>query len=233
MATVVQTNSGSAVEVTSHSVAFSSDVTSGNLAVVMLGAMHFTDRTWLATDLTKTAGTATIGTPTIDVLTAAGGSNRRTAIWSVPITGTGSLTLTLTDSATDTTFRMYIAEVSGLDTGASRVADFTSVADISTGFAANSGDIDSIDGGVFFSVVEYYGGGLSGIDSAWTQIAAIDGGYAGGAAGYRVVATTTTDSAQWSSPTGDSWSIAAVVYKEGGATSIVPQAMASYKMRSA
>lgn len=82
--------------VTSKSHAFPYDVTAGDLIVVSgFGWNASSAHTFVAGDCTKTAGTATIDTPTLDKqITAADGANRMSVgLWSAIVTGSGSLTM--------------------------------------------------------------------------------------------------------------------------------------------
>ncbi len=68
------------------------NVTSGNIVVIMVEQAN---DGWnpLVTDLVQTAGTATIGTVVLDQHVNNSGTFVGLAIWRIPVTGTGSLTL--------------------------------------------------------------------------------------------------------------------------------------------
>lgn len=93
--------------------AWGSNVTSGNLLVL---AVHIASTTVVvdATSLTKSAGTATIGTVTYgsDFNTA---TSAQGGYYAVPVTGTGSLTLLLTFNSGTSNCNLFGWEVSGQD----------------------------------------------------------------------------------------------------------------------
>jgi hypothetical protein len=95
------------------------NVTSGNNVIIGINLFHNAGGTFnfITSDLTKSAGTATIGTIALDASLAAGASTIGTAIYRVPVTGTGSLTLlyTMTGQASNHSLQMGCAEFSGLN----------------------------------------------------------------------------------------------------------------------
>lgn len=93
----------------------SHQVTSGN--VVLVGVTTYTGTfTWATSQLTKTAGTATIGTVALDQSIAPATNQVGLAIYRVPITGSGTLTLQWTQVALAPDFVILAcAEFSGLN----------------------------------------------------------------------------------------------------------------------
>ena len=74
----------------STTLAMPNNVTSGNVIVIGL----ITDeQTHANLSITYSAGTATIGTPVKHTAQVNGLNNGSTTLWSVPVTGSGSLTL--------------------------------------------------------------------------------------------------------------------------------------------
>lgn len=89
--------------VSSGAVAFASNVTSGN-TIFVAEVNGRSGGPYSISSVTKTAGTATIGTP-VAVGSGLVSTTRKCEIWRIPITGTGSLTLTVTMSgSTDLSF---------------------------------------------------------------------------------------------------------------------------------
>lgn len=86
------TGVGDGTNPTSRALSLPSNVTSGN--VVIFGGFIYGVDPLSAGMLTKTAGTSTVGTITMDSTLFSAGDNVASVIYRVPITGTGSLTLT-------------------------------------------------------------------------------------------------------------------------------------------
>jgi len=108
----VQVTGNSANSSTTVVKAFVSNVTAGNTIIVGVSSNVNCP---LASGVTKSGGTATIGTVTRDIYAAVSGSSPSCAIYSIPITGTGSCTITVTLSSGYHV--LAIAEYSGvLDT---------------------------------------------------------------------------------------------------------------------
>jgi hypothetical protein len=110
------TNGGSSV-----SLAFGSNVTSGNLVVACVSSIYAGSPSMTAADMSK-SGTATLGTWVLDktnnvLATYYWGG----AILSVPVTGTGSLTVIFTPASGFSYESIAIAEYSGTDVSGSRV----------------------------------------------------------------------------------------------------------------
>ena len=102
-------NGATSATATSISASSVISVTAGNSVVVPVASYQHTPA---ASDLSKTGGTAAIGTISRDVYTAGGAGTVGLAILRVPITGSGSLALTLAPGVTNIGFGMM--EVSGL-----------------------------------------------------------------------------------------------------------------------
>jgi hypothetical protein len=220
MAAIVQTKTVSASNASSVDAVFDSNVTNGNLIVFVVG-VDPGQETWVAGDLAKQAGTATIGTIALDVQEYVG-SDYSVAIWSIPVTGTGSLTLRLSCAAGSTPYVSTI-EVSGADVSGSRLYGTNQNRDQAVG-TLNSGTVATTGGGIFVGAGNMAGGTSYVIKSGWTSIESVQVGI-----GYRIVSGATTDSASWTEPTGNINCCIVAAYKDGaGGGSIVPQAMAQY-----
>ena len=103
------------------SLAFGGNVTNGHLVVVCVSG-YSTSATVPTTSEISTSGTATLGAWTADKgnYVADGACSMRGAIFSAPVTGTGSLTITFTCTG-GSYVGIAIAEYSGTDVSSSRV----------------------------------------------------------------------------------------------------------------
>lgn len=222
--TAVQSAHGEAGSGTSPTATFSSDVTNGNLLVVVASAYRAgtPPHAFSLGDLTKSSGTATLGTAQLDIqhVRANGSSSEiRVAIWSIPVTGTGSLTLSLAVNTGDYA-NIAAQEFSGADTSSGRLD--TSLSNDAAGPMSAStlviGDMTSAGAGVFVGGF----GGYTSTTTTWTPDAAFttiynvgDVAYNASAAIYRIVSGATTDSAdcQISALDTPGWVGASAIYK--------------------
>lgn len=217
----VQSRGNYADNATSISLAFTGNVTAGNLLIIMADKYSPSNDAFAAADCTKSAGTATIGTITLDVsqnVNASGSDYMANGIWSVPVTGSGSCTIQVAGGVAGSYWIIGIVEVSGADTGASRLED--SSTGTANSSAVSSGDGTSAGGAIFVGIHGVYTGSTRTItpDAAFSAIyEQEDVAHNIGAAEYRIVTTGTTDSASWSLDSGHLWMAAVVVYKESGA----------------
>lgn len=203
---------------TSGTKAFASNITSGNRIVVALSAYSPSADLPAVGDCTKSAGTATIGSFTLDVVTdrdAGGGVHFYTAIWSAQVTGTGSCTIQVAGRPAASYFLIGIQEYNS-NLGNVIVAGATGNSGINT--AADSGNLSSQGNGVFFGVMQYSSGGLITItpDAAFSQVYEEEDGslHSTGSFIDRIVSTAITDSASWTAPTNDDWAASVVLYVE-------------------
>lgn len=207
---------------TSVSVAFPSNVTAGNLIVVAVfrGSNQAQGSSpILATDCTKSAGTATIGTFVRDSfleqsLGANGYSN--VAVLSAEVTGTGSCTIQVANGPSSSYWGLMPVEYSNADTSGTRLADSTTGSGSSTTPLTTSGT--SGGPGVFVGVMTTFQSGATTItpQAAFSQIQEEEDGtlHQVGASEDQIVTADTTDAAEWTiSPTG-SWCAALAIYKE-------------------
>jgi hypothetical protein len=128
-------------------------VTAGNLLVIYgYKWTNTTSAAYTAGNCTKTAGTATIGTITLDhSYNTNSGSNGYHAlgIWSIPITGSGTITVTIAETSNGGGLMVAWAEYSGVDVSASRVrttgggaySSTNAVAPALSAFAPTAGDL--------------------------------------------------------------------------------------------
>jgi hypothetical protein len=224
--------------VSTLSIPFGSNVTAGNLCVVAFA--HYCDPalTPLAAHLTKASGTATIGTIALDVqrVVTAPQDQFSVAIYSFPITGSGSLTMTWgTQSGSYPTacYGEYASTVGWSATAATRLEASNSV-------TANSAAVDSGNGtsageALFFGVATDARpvSQTTTQDGAFTLLYENEDPTTYNTASFirRIVSTGTTDSASWTISTPRPYAAALAVYKEtggGGGSSILRQMMAHH-----
>jgi hypothetical protein len=198
--------------VTSISRAFPGNVTVGSLLTIFVGSAKFSIDDSVAGDLTKTAGTATIGTPTLDAQVQIG-NNLWAAQWSVLVTGTGSLTLQVANFPADTNMVMYVDEFTG-NWDSTRVEDFDSLGS-NAGTLPVGPNMTSVGAALFFGGCRIDALGLTA-EGNFTSVAAVAQETH---AIYRIVGTGTTDALEWTAPSGATWAIAGAVYKEGAVAS--------------
>lgn len=205
--------------VTSVSKAYPNEVTSGNLLVISaFKTTSIGEHAFVAADVTKTAGTATIGTVSMDVqLTWQYGYYDDVAIFSIPVTGTGTLTLTVTIPAAYIVVGMQ--EYTGIDVTASRLAN-SSTGTNTTG-APTTGSVASGMAAVFVGAVVTESSGLTTHtqDAAYTLIYESEdaGSHATGNICDQIVAVDTTDAASWTAPTTRAWGAVLAIYKQAAA----------------
>lgn len=218
--------------------AFSSNVTSGN-RVVITAVKGYTDSThtaFVAGACTKNAGTATIGSVTLDKTTsilAPGPLYIDVGIWSADVTGSGSLTMQVTDGtslASSLFWVMSAAEVHSNE--GSMTVDQTNSATNTTG-APDSGSVTPTN---FDAVLFGVCGTDQGTNTAYTQDGAFtsiyeepDGtSHQTGESIYRIM-TSGSDSASWTAPNAQQWGAAVVAYREpaAGSSSVSPSISSS------
>jgi hypothetical protein len=206
----------------SITLAFAGNITAGNRIViaVYLQCDENPVHPFVVGDIAKTAGTATIGSWTLDVdinHSISGNTYQEATIFSAPVTGTGSCTITITDAGKSGLWSILgIAEFHS-DAGDITLED-TDKGEDSTG-APTTGDAVSVGAAVFVGALSFYtSSGAQTIteDAAFTLIyEEQDGNNHGvGSSIYRIVSSGTTDAASWTSPTTKSWGAVVAVYKE-------------------
>lgn len=214
---------------TSVSKAYAGNVTSGNLLIIVGVKYSPSNDTFAAGDCTKSAGTATVGTITLDKVNNynySGSEYVTVGIWSVPVTGTGSCTMQVGGGVAGSYWIIGIEEVSGADTGASRVEGTNS--NQNTSGAPDTGTVASAGGALFVGGLGTVTSGATThtADGAFTLIYEQEDGSAHmtGSVIDMIVTTGTTDSASWTAPSGPQWAAALAVYKEasGAAATSLP-----------
>lgn len=181
----------------------------------------------VAGDLTKTAGTSTIGTITRDAVSTrdvGGGFYLHVAQFSVLVAGAGSLTLTLAGGANGVSTWLAVDEYTGT-WDASRLVD-TAAAN-GNGTAADSGNADSSAAALFFGGLVQLNasvGSAATEDAAFTLIAEQNSSstQVGWSSIARIVSGATTDSASWAMSNSVDYAAAVVVYREVSPKANVP-----------
>lgn len=216
---------------TSVSKASGSNVTAGNLVIV--AAIKYSPGSndpFVVGDVSQSAGTATLGewTKDVDIIREyTTGEYVAAALFSAPVTGSGSCTVTVGGAVAGSYWALGIAERSGLDVSATRV-ESTNTGGAESGAPA-TGTATSAAGALFVGAVATVDTSAAthtpGAD--YTQIYEEEDGslHMMGSVEDRIVTGGTTDAADWQAPTTLEWAAVVAVYKEAaaGATHWVPE----------
>lgn len=226
-------NAGTQTSTSSASTTISapSNVASGNTAIVCVGCFSTNTLTFTAAGLTKSAGTATIGAPALAVQNdfLGGDGHYAAAVFYVPITGSGSLTLQVSSGDAGTYWIISFSEVSSSAALSTEASNGVGVNSSAT--TVDSGNATSAGAALFVgSMAAGTAGTTFTIDSAWTEIhqnAASNGAMSGGM-GYRNVLSGTTDSCTYTigAASGQGYSIVVAALKESGGGTTNPQTVA-------
>lgn len=200
--------------------AFTTNVTAGSLIVVKGTKVTITDDQFVAGDCTKSAGTATIGPVSLDVVAHVnyeGPGYLDVGIWSAIVTGGGSLTMRVAGNSGD--YLMLVSEEWSGSWDGDRVEDTASATTASNNTSASSGNATSAGAAMFAGALAVSNnGGMHTItpDGAFTQVfeEQDEDLHTVGSAIYRVVGSGTTDSADWSLSNNLGWAAVLAVYKE-------------------
>jgi hypothetical protein len=216
--THVQSIGSASPNVTSITQAYSVDVIPGNLLVITVAKYSPSIDEFVLADISMSAGAATLGTFTLDKVnsvTDGNGNYYSVAVYSVDILVSGSCTITVGGASAGSYFIISVAEFSGADVSGTR-QDTNNAATANTG-APDSGNATSTAGGVFIAALATDTGSsvTHTIDGSFTQIYEQENGAANqtGGFGYRIVTTSTTDSASWSAPTTIPYDCVVQIYK--------------------
>jgi len=209
----------------------SSNVTAGNLITVAAFIFENTATdACVAGDLTKTAGTSTVGTIALaseeEIDYDAGTGILKACIWHVPVTGTGSLTMTVAGIASSyygVAIDEWSASTGWNSTAASRLedSDVGATATNDTSPAVTTA-VTSANGALMIGVMAVTDDGASGAltvtpEAAWSQSfeEQDDTTNVVGSVIYRIVTAGTTDAAEWTiSPANNGWSSTVAVFIE-------------------
>lgn len=221
-------NTGATGSGTSVSVAFPSNVAVGSLISVVGWRYEPSADAYIAGDCTKSAGTATIGTVTLDAQldqVDGGGGRATVGIWSAIVTGAGSLTMQVAGGSAGGFPCIAINEFSG-NWDSTRVESTNTNGTSATNTTpAHSNNATSAGAALFIGGLSLGNSGGSMTitpDAAFTQTYENEAGGTSqaGSSIYRIVTGGTTDRAEWTVPTSgnNGWGCAVVAYKEGGPT---------------
>ena len=212
---IVQGSDGATVDnATSAPVSFSSDVTAGNLVIIGVIITSGSDNTIDSGDIGD-SGTSTLGTWALDIQLSDGvGSPIAVGVFSAIVTGSGSLTCTVSNAPSGSYFVLGAIEASG-SWDASRLEDSSSANGESA--ASTSGDCTSAGAALFVGVMGHYSTGTQTEDGAYTLVYEEENeAHMTGSIIYQNVGTGTTDAAQWSQADAQ-WCACQAVFKEGAA----------------
>lgn len=206
--------------------AFGSNVSVGSMVLVICSryTTHGSDP-YIAGDTTKSAGTATIGTVSLDKnyeIDDGDAAHIQVGIWSALVTGAGSLTMQCAGGASDDYITMASDEYTGSFDG-SRVEDTDQGGSGSNGqTSAATGTLTSAGAGMFVGGIVIDGGANPTTmtrDGAFALIAEETNGavHIPGSFIRQIVGSGTTDAVEWGTISGQNgWAAAGVVYKETG-----------------
>ena len=219
-----QVATGKAGSSTSVVVSAPANVTAGNLLVVLVEtATPINNEPPAAGGLTKTAGTATLGTISLDSVATQDVTPWgyiHSAIYSIKITGSGSLTLTMevaqTGSWLDATLSEYSASNGWNATAANRLEDSNTGSGESTSPA--TGSATSAGGALFAGSLNTDFATTTTIteNGSWSLLDELEDPttYQTFSAIDRIVSTGTSSTASWTLGTSRQWSCALAVYHE-------------------
>lgn len=200
--------------------AFTGNVTSGNLILVLGWRYNDTTSTdFTAGNCTKSAGTATIGAIAKDVSLAYLYSSPfyiGAAIWSCQVTGTGSCTMNIAVGAGSSQTDIAIAEFHS-DSGAITFLSGTNKTGTGASGAPATASATSTGNSIFAGCVGTGTGGATThtVGAGFTQIYEEENGATlmTGSSEYKIV-TATSSTASWTAPTTAQWVAALAVYQE-------------------
>lgn len=203
--------------------AYASNVTSGNKIVVIAIRYAADDNDpFVAGDCAKTAGTSTIGTVALlaeENISYNGTQFINVGQWAADVTGTGSLTVTVTGTAANY-WNVVGTEIHTDGTwDAGYLEDTIINATASDNTNAASGDATSAGNAIFIGGLSTVGGGPAMTiteDGAYTLIFEQndDDSFGAGSAIYKIVASGNTDSFDWTISNNSGWVTVGVVIKD-------------------
>jgi hypothetical protein len=218
---------------TSGSVEFPGNVTAGNLITIQVSAFKPSNDAFVVGDITKSAGTATLGAFTLDRghnFNYTGTEHLNTAVFSCLVTGSGSCTINVGGAPAGSFFNVTCSEWSStVGWDAARVEAVNS-AQAASG-APDSGNATSVGNGLYIGGVSTATSGSTTHtqDGSFTLIDEEENGAAHitGAGIYRIVSAGTTDSASWTAPTTVPYAAVVVLYREAAVAAITGTATAT------
>jgi hypothetical protein len=220
---LIQRAGGTADNTTSVVVAYPANVVTGDLLVIAVVKYSPSDDAFVVGDISKSAGTATLGSFTLDQNVnfnfQASSDRMAAAIYSAPVTAGGSCTITVGGAVAGSFLMMSVSEWEGLDTGSSRLED----SDTGTGASGAPATATATSAGAAlfigvvitnFAVVTTH---TPGADYT-TLFESEDGAnHTTGSAEARIVTAGATDAADWVAPTTSDYACVLAVYRPVGA----------------
>lgn len=218
MASHVQSAGTTFDNVTNFTYALPSNPVAGNLIVLSSARYRAGDNSlYREGDLTKSAGTATISTPSLLHLQFA--TEIGLAVWSFLVTGSGSLTLQVAHGGTGTFGSLFLGEFSGNFLNHKDV-NYRSTQGNSTAPDTNTVTTHRVGDTVLFGHMSALNAAVVTVtpDAAFTQIGEDENGADRviHSVMYRIVLQGTTDSASWTLGTTGNWECAILGFSEGG-----------------
>jgi hypothetical protein len=215
--------------------AFGSNVQAGSLIVVQ-GAFYEESDTPVAGNCTKSAGTATISTPTLDSYRIGGGSpTSNLAMFSARVLTGGSLTMQVQSASGSFRWKAISVAEYGGSWDESRLEDESNNNYNSSTSTADSGNGTSVGAALFVGSLCV---NSPGNPVGWTRDAAFslasenqDGSTNDISQIYRIVSSGTTDSATWTSIGFNTGAMVLLaVYREVGASTPIAAIGGFYRM---
>lgn len=209
--TPIQEGGTTTPSASSGSRVMASNITAGNLIVVVACAQKGGIDPFVVGDVAQSAGTATVGTWSLDIAEEVDSAfDPHVGIFSTIVTGTGSATFTVTGVAGDYWVIAVGEYNSSTGWNSSRLED--------TASATGASDTPSSGDGTSAGVALFIGGtcldnaATITEDAAFALIDEEQNGEPEASAIRRIVTTGTTDAASWS-VSADDWAAALAVYK--------------------
>lgn len=229
--TAVQEGAGNTTDGgTTVSYTFGSNVTAGNLIVVGYGGYRgTTNDPPVVGDISKSAGTATVGAFSMDGVcnyNHEGTNYIGGALYSAIVTGSGSCTIQIAGAPAGSYVWTGVTELNasnGWD--ASRVEMANNNQSGASG-GPDAGSLTSVGGAYMAAVCATNTSSNTAHteDAAWTLVYEVEDGSVHGTGAFirRIVTVGTTDNGNWTAPTTVQWTACGAVYKEAaGASSIL------------
>jgi len=224
--TIALSSSGSNTGATSSTVS-SLTLTAGQMVVAVVALAYTSSQTPSSSDLTLDAGSATIGTPTLDkyIVFDSGNSSYYLglAVFSVLVTGSGSAAIKVTPTGSSVVMANHVSIWNGT-WDSSRVENAPTIASSATDNQQSFASASATSAGAALflsglSVLQTVNNTLTK-DAAYTLLTSYQDGttvMCGGAA-YHLAGSGTTEAATWTASAASNygWASGLVVYKEVG-----------------
>lgn len=223
-----QQASATADSTTSITIAYPGNVTNGNVLVIGVGRFSpSTNDPFVVGDISQSAGTATVGTFTLDVDIgqAVGTGFHQVALFSVPVTGTGSCTIQIGSGPASSFWFAGVDEYSDADITSSRVGGTCESSGNAGSGVPNAGGLQTSIASALVGICVTDTGASSthtpGVD--WATIAESEDGtlHQTGNMEGRVTTGPVQDRVDWTAPTTLEWTAVGASYKQTAAAASV------------